>query len=375
MLRPLTFNIFCLLLVAFTLPATAQLYNPSDGQATNQTRQLYYSMQRLVGAGTIFGHHDDTAYGVGWCFVKEQSDVKSVTGSYPALYGWDLAKIEHDSIRDINGIPFKYQKQLVKEAYRRGGINTFCWHMDNPANGKTAWDTSMRTVKELLPGGTAHATYLQWLDKAAAYLNELRGDDGELIPILFRPFHELTGNWFWWGANTCAPDEFKQLWRFTIDYLRQTKKLHQLLVVFSEADFNSEAEFMQRYPGSAYVDFLGFDNYCYKNVDDYKRNLDKRLAIIDTIAAREHKLACLPETGYEQIPQANWWTTVLLPILQRHKASYVMAWRNGRPDHYYVPYPGQVSEADFVRFFNSGAVIFENRLAPLGVYGRYVLRK
>ncbi|PLW89881.1 glycoside hydrolase family 26 protein, partial [Mucilaginibacter sp.] len=251
----------------------------------------------------------------------------------------------------------------------------FCWHMDNPANGKAAWDTSMRTVKELLPGGAAHATYVQWLDKAAAYLNELRGDDGELIPILFRPFHELTGNWFWWGANTCAPDEFKQLWRFTIDYLRQTKKLHQLLVVFSEADFNSEAEFMQRYPGSAYVDFVGFDNYCYKNVDDYKRNLDKRLAIVDTIAAREHKLACLPETGYEQIPQANWWTTVLLPILQRHKASYVMAWRNGRPDHYYVPYPGQVSEADFVRFFNSGAVIFENRLAPLGVYGRYVLRK
>src|SRR6478735_5336415 len=111
----------------FSLTANAQLLNPCDPQATNETRQLYYSMQRLKGAGTIFGHHDDTAYGVGWCFMKDQSDVKSVIGTYPALYGWDLAKIEHDSIRDINGIPFNYQKQLVREAYQRGGINTFCW--------------------------------------------------------------------------------------------------------------------------------------------------------------------------------------------------------------------------------------------------------
>src|SRR6478735_5069578 len=81
-------------------PAMAQLYNPCDKQATHETRQLYYSMQRLVSAGTIFGHHDDTAYGIGWCYEEGRSDVKSVTGSYPALYGWDLAKIEHDSTRD-----------------------------------------------------------------------------------------------------------------------------------------------------------------------------------------------------------------------------------------------------------------------------------
>ncbi|TWR28338.1 beta-mannosidase [Mucilaginibacter achroorhodeus] len=369
---------FLLIITVFTtlwLPANAQLFNPSDPQATNETRQLYYSMQRLKGAGTIFGHHDDTAYGVGWCFVKDQSDVKSVTGTYPAIYGWDLAKIEHDSVRDINGVPFKYQKQLVQEAYRRGGINTFCWHMDNPANGKTAWDTSMRTVATILPGGEHHETYKQWLDKAAAYMANLNGDDGEQIPILFRPFHELTGNWFWWCANTSTPEEFKQLWRFTIDYLRQTRKLHNLLIVFSEADFNSEEEFMQRYPGNGYVDFIGFDNYCYKNVEDYKYNLNKRLDIIDGIAKRNNKLTCLPETGYEQIPQANWWTTVLQPILANHQPSYAMVWRNGRPDHYYAPYPGQISEADFKKFFASPQVIFENRIAPLGVYGKYVLKK
>src|SRR5271169_2119557 len=80
----------------------AQLAKPCDGKATKETKELYYSMQRLVDAGVMFGHHDDTGYGVQWKFKGDSSDVKSTTGSYPAVYGWDLAKIEHDSTKDIN---------------------------------------------------------------------------------------------------------------------------------------------------------------------------------------------------------------------------------------------------------------------------------
>lgn len=352
--------------------AMAQLYNPCDKQATRETRQLYYSMQRLVDAGTIFGHHDDTAYGIGWCYEAGKSDVKGVTGSYPAMYGWDLAKIEHDSICDINGTLFKYQKKLVRDAYDRGGINTFCWHMDNPVNDKTAWDTTGHTIKDILPGGAYHDIFVKWLDRGVAHLSDLKGGDGELIPILFRPFHELTGNWFWWCANTSTPEEFKQLWRFTIDYMRNVKKLHNLLIVYSAADFENEADFMLRYPGDNYTDFIGFDNYCYKNVADYQKKLDMRLGIIGSLAAKTHKLPCLPETGYEQIPQADWWTKVLLPTLAKHKISYAMAWRNGRADHYYVPYSGQVSEQDFKKFYADGRMIFEDRISKLGVYGRYI---
>jgi len=318
----------------------------------------------------MFGHHDDTAYGVNWRLDAGGSDVKSVTGSYPAVYGWDLARIEHDSIHDINGIPFTIQKQLAIEAYERGGINTFCWHMDNPANGKTAWDTTHHTLKDLIPGGAFHEAYRQYLDKAAAYLKELKGKNGELIPILFRPFHELTGSWFWWGKEQNTPEEFANLWRFTIDYLRIKKKLHNLLIVYSAADFDSEAEFMERYPGDAYVDFVGFDNYCTTNVTEYQTKLSRRLQMLDTIAARHRKLACLPETGYEGIPQADWWTKVLLPAIASHKISYVMAWRNDNVNHYYAPYPGQLSADDFVKFFNNGQTMFQNRLGPLSVYGK-----
>lgn len=351
-----------------------QLYAPCDPKATYETRFLYSSMQRLQGAGTLFAHHDDTAYGVGWKFDKDRSDVKSTTGSYPAVYGWDFARIEHNSDKDINGIPFKLQRKLVKQAYSRGGINTFCWHVDNPFNDKTAWDTTHSSVKEILPGGGSHAKYVDYLDRMAKYIRSLKGDDGEAIPLLFRPFHELTGNWFWWCKNTCTADEFKNLWRFTIDYLRNQKKLHNILIVYSVADFDTEADYLDRYPGDAYADFMGFDDYCYKSVPQYQQKLGMHLALQQKIANEHHKITCLAETGYEQIPMANWWTTVLQPELQKnYRTSYVLAWRNGRTDHYYVPYPGQASEEDFKKFFNSQSNIFQNRLTPLAVYGKYIV--
>ncbi len=350
--------------------ARAQLFGPSDRKATKETKELFYSMQRIASAGIMFGHHDDTGYGVNWKYMDDSSDVKGITGSYPAVYGWDLAKLEHDSTADINKFPFEVQKQRVREAYQRGGINTFCWHMDNPANGKTAWDTTGRTIADIIPGGAFHDVYVQYLDKAAKYLDDLKGNDGEHIPILFRPFHELTGSWFWWCKNTSSPEEFKTLWRFTIDYMRKTKKLHNLLIVYSVADFDTEAQFLERYPGDDYVDFVGFDNYCFKDFDRYEKNVDKRLTLLDTIAAKHHKLPCMPETGYLNIPSADWWTKVLLPVIAKHKISYVLAWRNAGKEQYYAPYSGQESAADFKRFFNDKNMIFQDRLTPLGVYGK-----
>lgn len=348
--------------------AKAQLNQPCDSKATKETKNLYANMQRLMGAGIMFGHHDDTAYGVNWRQQDDSSDVKAVTGSYPAIYGWDLARLEHDSTADINGIPFETQRKLVKDAYERGGVNTFCWHMDNPVNGHTAWDTTANSVKDILAEGPAHDQYVDYLDKAAKYLKSLKGENGETIPILFRPFHELTGGWFWWGTKTTDPQDLIALWRFTIDYLRKTKRVHNLLIVYSTADFNSAADFMARYPGDEYVDFVGFDLYCMDNKPIFVQRLDKQLALLQQVAADKHKVACIPEIGYEGIPDANWWTGTLLPEISNYKLSYLMAWRNANANHYYVPYPGQKSAADFVKFYNSPNILFQNRLTPLAIY-------
>ena len=347
-----------------------KLNEPSDKLATTETRELYYSLQRLQGKGVLFGHHDDTGYGVGWSYDKDGSDVKNVTGTYPAIYGWDLAKVEHNSEADINGLPFSIQSKRVKEAYGRGGINTFSWHMDNPVDSLTAWDTTRRTVADIIPGGKCNDAYKQYLNRAAQYLLQLKGNDGEQIPILFRPFHEMTGDWFWWGKNTCTPEEFKKLWHFTINYLRTTWNLHNLLVVYATADFKSESEFMERYPGDEYVDFVGVDSYCLKDVNAYRQNLDKQLTLLDAIAVHHQKLSCLAETGYLNVPKADWWTSDLLPVISAHQESYVLVWRNAGPNQFYAPYPGQASAADFKKSSEDEHLIFQNKLTPLKVYGK-----
>ena len=350
--------------------AQAQLNLPCDLKATKETKNLYNNMQRLTLSGVMFGHHDDTGYGVNWRLQDDSSDVKAVTGSYPAVYGWDLAKLEHDSTADINGIPFKTQRKLVKDAYQRGGVNTFCWHMDNPVNDLTAWDTTANSVKEILADGPAHDKYVEYLDKAAKYLKNLKSDNGEAIPILFRPFHELTGGWFWWGSKTTDPQDLVAIWRFTIDYLRKKKKVHNLLIVYSTADFNSADDFLARYPGDDYVDFIGFDLYCLDSQAKFVQQLDNQLGIMQQVANDHHKIACIPEIGYEGIPDANWWTGTLLPEISKYKLSYLLTWRNGNANHYYAPYPGQKSAADFVKFYNSPNILFQNRLTPLGIYGK-----
>ncbi|UEG51984.1 glycoside hydrolase family 26 protein [Mucilaginibacter daejeonensis] len=343
---------------------------PSDPQATTETRWLYSSLNRLLGAGVLFGHHDDTAYGVGWKF-KDSSDVQKVTGNYPALYGWDLSGIELDSLWDINQIPFTLQTKLVREAYERGGVNTFCWHMNNPVTLKTSWDTSRILLKQLLPGGDHHEVYVTWLDRAAKYLGSLKGSAGESIPILFRPFHEFTGNWFWWGVDNSEPADLIALWRFTVDHLRKERNLHNLIMVYSAADFYSEDELLERYPGDEYVDVMGFDRYSFDTTSVYKVNMKQQLELLTEAAATHHKLACIAETGYQGIPQADWWTTTLLPILKQYqeKVSYLMIWRNNGPEHYYIPFPGHAAANDLQKLTDDSTVILQNRLTPLQIYG------
>ncbi len=358
-----------LLIIGMLNLAKAQSMMPSDSLATPETKYLFNSMQKMAGSGVMFGHHDDTAYGVNWK-LKDSSDVKNVTGVYPAVYGWDLSGIELDSLWDINQIPFTTQAKLVRQAYERGGINTFCWHMNNPFTLKTSWDTSAVILKQLLPGGTHHEVYLTWLNRAAKYLSTLRGSAGEPIPLLFRPFHELTGNWFWWGYDNGTPDDLALLWQFTVNYLRNEKHLHNLIMVYSAADFYTDWEMMGRYPGDEYVDILSFDRYQLDSADTYQIHMKRQLDIMQQAATEHKKLTAIAETGYQGIPDTNWWTKQLLPLLSEYKQlSYVLIWRNNGPEHYYAPYPGQGSAVDFFEFYKSDSVLFQDKLTPLAVYG------
>ena len=176
--------------------------SPANKNATKGTANLYRNLKQLATKGFMFGHQDDLAYGVEWRYQQGRSDIKDATGDYPAVYGWDLGGIEMGSKNNLDGVPFEQMKQFIKDGYERGGIVTISWHLRSPIGAeKGAWDTTHGTVKAILPGGDKHELYKTWLDKVADFIGSLKGDKGEAIPVLFRPYHELTGNWFWWCRN------------------------------------------------------------------------------------------------------------------------------------------------------------------------------
>ena len=101
---------------------------PSDKQATKETVCLYQNLKKSTLKGFLFGHQDDLAYGIHWKYQKDSSDVKSITGDYPALFGWDLSGLESNRDKDIDGNPFSLVKSCVEWAYAYGGVITFSWH-------------------------------------------------------------------------------------------------------------------------------------------------------------------------------------------------------------------------------------------------------
>jgi mannan endo-1,4-beta-mannosidase len=340
-----------LLLLPFLLHAQA------DPQADSAVQQLSSRLYKLMQHGVMFGHQDDMAYGVGWKYVHGRSDVRSVCGDGPAVYGWDLGHLELGNACNLDSVPFDSLRAYIRAVHEQGGINTISWHGNNPVTGGSAWDTSL-AVTAILPGGGSYAAYTAWLDKLAAFMQSLKAANGTPIPVIFRPFHEHTGSWFWWGQHQCTATEFRTLWQFTVNYLGMQKHVHNLLFAYSAADFNNAEEYLERYPGDDYVDVIGFDLYQAGSSQDYQRLLRQRLNVLKQVADAHGKIPALTETGLENIPEPQWWTQTLLPALQEHKLSYVLVWRNGRPDHYYAPYPGQASAEDFKKFHANGHTIF-----------------
>jgi mannan endo-1,4-beta-mannosidase len=371
-----------LMTLVISCNAIAQDELPADKNATKETANLYKNLKKLTAKGFMFGHQDDLAYGVNWEYEKDRSDVKDVTGDYPAVYGYDLSGLEENGDKNIDGVPFKKMRQYIKDGYARGGVITMSWHFHSPLGAeKGAWDTTHGTVASILPGGANHELFKKWLDAGAKFISTLKGAGGEAIPVLFRPFHELTGSWFWWGKNECTDFEFKTIFRFVVYYFQHEKNLHNILWVYNTSDnFKTKEEFLERYPGDDVIDVLSFDAYQYddpvKN-DWYIKNVNNLLVIIGEIAKEKNKLSAIAETGYEAIPYTEWWTKTLQKAIGENKISYVLLWRNNHginkwltPPrmHYYVPYKGQVSEPDFKKFYEEERTLFEKDLLAAKLY-------
>jgi beta-mannanase len=371
-------SISILLLVITGYFAQAQNELPSDKNATTETVRLYNNLKRVMNKGYLFGHQDDRAYGVKWKYIDKKSDVKDVTGEYPAMYGYDLSHLELNEQVNIDTVPFKNMKEYIQQGYKQGAVITISWHGTNPLSGKSAWDNTPGAVTSILPGGPKHEVFKAQLDKIAAFLSGLKDKNGTPIPVLYRPFHELSGDWFWWGTKCCTPGEMKEIYRFTVHYLRDVKNVHNLLYVYNTGDnFNSAEGFLDRYPGDDVVDVLSFDTYQYGDPSGGSKfiaDLDMHLSVIEQLAKSKNKIPALAEAGYNHIPDSTWWTNVLAKALNGHHPAYVLLWRNAgyklsdNSVEYYAPYPGHPSAADFLKFYQLPQTLFQKDAARERLY-------
>ena len=335
-------------------------YRPIDENATEAAVVLYNRLFALIDKGVMLGHQDDLIYGHTWYGEAGRSDVKEITGDYPAVIGWELGHIEIGAAYNLDSVYFKDMKRLILETYARGGITTASWHGDNIVTGNTAWDCRQDyVVSSVLPGGSHHEQYLTWLDRVADFFLDLRYEEKELVPVIFRMYHENSGGWFWWGSRQCTPEEFKDLWIMTVGHLRDTREVHNLLYCYSPSETRDAEHFLERYPGDRYVDILAYDCFLYggadiKAIEGYEEKMKRNLETVTSLAAKKSKIAAVGETGMESIPYGKYFTKTVHPVLSGYKVSWILFWRNAweadKPQHHYLPYPGHSAEADFREF-------------------------
>jgi len=341
-----------------------------DDDATLQTRYLYENLKKSAPNYLLFGMHDATGYGVGWRDDNTRSDVKDVCGSYPAVFSWDVFEITRNE--DLEGL-----KERMLFAYENGGINTLCWHQYDPDNRSFYYDkVNEPVVSTLLPAGENHEFYKSKLEKIARFIKSLRGSAGESVPIIFRPYHEQNGSWFWWGKGHRTEQEYIDLWQFTVHYLKNTLDVHNFIYAFSPDgnQYENKEDYLIDYPGDEYVDIMGVDFYFGKGDEQEVLRFQKRLIHAVQHGQERGKIAALTEAGdrygwddTDKLEISNWFTRCLLrPIRTSPTAmhiAYAAVWRNDNVNHHFAPYPGHESVGDFIAFFNDSATLFADDLA------------
>ncbi len=345
-----------------------------DKSATTETKALYSQLWKIQDKGFMFGHHDDLVYGRKWYNQSGGSDTKDVCGDYPAVFSVDFAEVMDD--RSLSNNDNSIRQRCIKEARARGEVIIACCHLNNPLTNGDAWDNTNVTVAKqiLIEGSATNIRFKIWLDRLAVFASTLKDDQGKLIPVIFRPFHEHTQSWSWWGSSCTTQAEFINLWRFTVTYLRDTKGVHQFIYAISPQmdGTQTKEEILFRWPGDDYVDFMGMDCYHGLNTAAFMNNL-RNLSLL----SQEKKKPCgVTETGIEGIKNSDgsdctdYWTKQILTPLTGRKVSMVVMWRNKYDPsssgvHYYSVFPGQASVIDFTTLYKSSISLFSKDLPDM----------
>lgn len=366
-----------------------------------------YQYLKAVGESdsALYGHMEDTVLKAGDSELS-YSDTEDMTGSLAAINGLDCGGLfsgfadKYNSRHPEDKVPntiegdIKAAALLSNEAIAEGTIMTLSLHMPNFAFAEEkdlsavkpydrydyskadSYNLQGNCMNQILPGGAFNPQFTAYLDLVAEYAEQVDG------AILFRPFHENTGSWFWWGKAFCDAETYKSVFRYTVEYLRDEKGIHNLLYVYGPG---SEAatleEYGERYPGDAFVDMVGFDTYDNdaSNSPSYTfmKNLEMTVELTDRFAKEHGKLFAITETGIansamkKQGNERPEWFTEILDIVTdpAYNCSYYMVWSNyDSKGNYYTPFVvskstdgtlhGHELLDGFIRFYNNEKSIF-----------------
>ncbi len=175
-------------------------------------------------------------------FEYEMDYLKEVTGKLPAIRGLDFMNDDFDGVAE-----------RAIEWDRLGGLVTICWHTGVDISGYEESKKDRPNFDKLLtPGTDEYNTLMNSWDKAARTLQYLRDNN---VPVLWRPFHEFDGKWFWWGKG--GGGNFIKLWRLMYEKFTNEYNLDNLIWVLGYSEKMRDGW----YPGDEYVDIVGSDNY------------------------------------------------------------------------------------------------------------------
>ncbi len=250
--------------------------------ATDSAKRLMTYLCDIYGEYILSGQYCDTgAYG------KENAVIYKETGEYPAILGLDM--IEYSPSRVANGSTSNATDYAIAY-WEMGGIVTFCWHWNAPEKYLTGnWYSGFYVeytnidLAKIMNGEDeeGYELLMEDIDAIAQQLLILQEND---VPILWRPLHEASGGWFWWGAS--GAEAYKQLYILLYEKLTYEYGLNNLIWVWNGQDADW-------YPGDEYVDIIGED--IYAGEQEYSSQIGKYLEILNYSGG--NKMIILSENG------------------------------------------------------------------------------
>lgn len=264
------------------------MQTPVNKNATKNARALLNYLSDTAGHAIITGQHTQTNY------MEEAVYIREKTGKLPKLRGFEL--LSYSPNINYEGASFECLKEIydnrgtldtaMRWAKESDGIVTFTFHWFSPLGGhdksfymeKTDFDAS-RVLKEGTPEREA---FYHDMDVLAELLKPFCDED---IPILWRPFHESEGTWFWWGAQ--GPETARELYKLMYEHFTRKHHLDNLLWVWN-------CPLKEGYPGDEYVDVISRDIY----LESYKPTdyADEYRELVENTGC--HKVAAIAENGY-----------------------------------------------------------------------------